>query len=640
MNFKCLCVASAVICLNGMLCNAESELAERNVTSSVNNNGDAVFMVREGTVGKKLVIELSKYPDFSVIDGYGFKKSPTSFPVTIEMKKENRVNGTYYWRIAEETQTTSSYSYQYFYGKDRTVTYGAKIPGEYAAIEDSTPFVDFDLDDEHSLQLKSVWFRSVNTDNRGSKIIDLPHATVISPVAATEFTPDQSVVVKNDVIYISRGSSSWISGWRTDRTRVWLARYDLLTGEELPLLSVKAPDPDNGFASGKWSLMSAMNWIKADDDGTPYFFVTCSNSERPYLSQINLYTLNLDNLPVETQAVTATLTLQIEDDRAGENSYGCPFDMTVQGSIKSGNYKLWGIDYMHGASLKVNDAGSGRMAVWQWNVTGAKAQKNVSYVDYVHSLQAGRTEVIQSFYPHFTPVGNDYFYFHSSPVQKDDPWISPMLYRFVNGGTCEVAGHFGNCRDIVTDIFPAPAGVSAFKVGDTQFLAYGQGIDATRGTGVQIVATPSVTDDFSAHRRAWMLGEKTGLSTNRYQSSQVIYLPDEPVTAKSGASSSVSTGGRLLMYAGNAGMGLYRINALSPTVGVDAITDVALTAAYSDGAIKLSGEVPGIALYDISGRMICDMDETSDTYAVGSLPSGCYILVIRSSAAPVKIIVR
>lgn len=639
MNLKCLCVALAIICLNGLLCYAQSDLPERNATSSVNSEGNAVFEVKNGTVGKKLVIELSKYPDFSAIDGF-YQATPNSFPKTYTMKKENRVNATYYWRIAEETKITAGYTYQYFYGKDRTVTYGTKIPDVYEAIEDSTGFEDFNLDDEQSLRLKSVWFRTVNAGNRGSKIIDLPHATVISPVAATEFTPDQSVVVKNDVIYISRGSSGWISGWRTDQTRMWLARYDLLTGEELTLLCVKAPDPDNGFVSGKWSLLSAMNWIKVDDDGTPYFFVTCSNSERPYLSQINLYTLNLDNLPVETQTVTPTLTLQIEDDRAGENSYGCPFDMTVQGSIKSGNYKLWGIDYMHGASLKVNDAGSGRMAVWQWSVVGAKAQKNVSYVDYVHSLQVGRTEMIQSFYPHFTPVGNDYFYFHSSPVQKDDPWISPMLYRFVNGGTCEVVGHFGNCRDIVTDIFPAPAGVSAFKVGDTQFLAYGQGIDATRGTGVQIVATPSVTDDFSGHRKVWMLGEKNGLSTNRYQSSQVIYLPDEPVAANSGAGSSVSTGGRLLMYAGNAGMGLYRINVLSPTVGVDAVTDIALRAEYSASAIKLSGEVPGIVLYDISGRMICEMNEMSDTYMVGSLASGCYILSVRSSATPVKIIVK
>lgn len=639
MNFKCLCVALAILCLNGLLCYAESDLPEMNATSSVNSEGNAVFVVQKGTIGKKLVIELSKYPDFSVIDGF-YQATPASFPKTYTMRKENRVNATYYWRIVEVTEGTASYSFKYFYGKDRTITYGTKIPDEYVAIEDSTRFEDFYPDDERSLQLKSVWFRSMNTGNKGSKIIDLPHATVVSPKAATEFTPDQSVVVKNDIVYVARGSSGWISAWRTDHTRVWLARYDLLTGEELPLLWVKAPDPDNGFVSGKWSLLSAMNWIKVDDDGTPYFFVTCSNSERPYLSQINLYTLNLDNLPVETQAVTATLTLQIEDDRAGENSYGCPFDMTVEGSIKSGNYKLWGVDYVHGASITVNSAGSGKMAVWQWAVAGPKAEKNVSYVDYLHSIDANNSRtMIQEFYAHITPVGNDYFYFHSAPVQKDDSWISPMLYRFVNGGACEVAGHFGNCRDIVTDIFPMPAGVSAFKVGETQFLAYGQGIDATRGTGIQIVATPSLTDDFSGHRKAWMLGEKTGLSTNRYQSCQTVYIPDLPIEEKN-ASEGTATGGRLLMYSANSGMGLYRINALSPTVGVNAVHETPLSVAYSAGVVRFDREVSGIVLYDISGRRICAIDKNSDTYAVGDLARGCYILSTLSSAAPVKIVVK
>lgn len=634
MKFKSLYLSLSVVCFVGFLCNAESNISVRNASSSVGSDGNANFTLQEGTVGKKVVIELSKYSDFSVIDGYGYR-TPASFPTTISMSAANRVYGTYYWRIAEETALTSSYTYTYFYGNDRTVTYGSKTPTEYTAIEDSTSFENLELEDGRSLQLESVWFRSVNTGNKGFKIIDLPHATVESPMAPSVFTPDQGAIVKNDVIYISRGNSNWISGWRTDNTRVWLARFDLLSGEELPILTVKAPDPTAGFVSGNWTLYGVMNWIKMDDDGTPYFFAICKQSEKAYLSQINLYTLNLDNLSSEVESVTPTLTLQIEDNRSSESYIGYPLDFTVEGSIKSGTYKLWGIDQAHGGSLKVNSVTSGKMPIWQWNVSGSKAEKKVSYVEYVHSIAVSEAQYgINDFYPHFTPVGDDYFYFHSAPAQKDDPWISPMLYRFVEDGACEVKGHFGNSEDIVTKIFPMPAGVSTFRVEDMQFLAYGQGIDASRGSGIQIVSTPSLTDDFSAHNKVWMLGEKTGLSTNHYQSCQVMYIPDES------EGSSATAGGKLLMYAANAGMGLYRLNILSPTVGVETISTPTLTAIYSDGVITLSGEARGIALYDIAGRRIHTANETSDTYVVGGLAKGCYILSTHSSAAPMKIIVR
>lgn len=625
-------MAMAIICFSGAEVRAEIELPVRNATVAVNSDGNAEFTLREGTAGVKVVVELSKYSDFSVIDGFGYK-TPSSYPTTISMNKSNRVNGTYYWRIFENGK--------YYYGMDRTVTYGAKEEAVYEPLKDATLFDDIPLADGRTMQLKSVWFRSVNTGNRVAKMVDYPHDSK-NDISADVFTPNQSMVVKNGIVYIARGSSGHISGWKTDETRMWLVRYDLLTGEELPMLWVQAPDPVNGFVSGNWMLTYAMNWIKADADGTPYFFTICNQSEKRYVTQINLYTLNLDNVSVETHSVTPTLVFQVEDDRSEDRSSARPLDLTVEGSIKSGNFKMYAVDYSHGGALKVNINGGGKMPVWRWSVSGSKAEKSVSYVDYVKSLEVQENQFnIDEFYSHITPVGNDCFYFHSAPAQTTDPWISPMLYRFVSGSSCEVIGHFGNCEDIVTKTFPMPAGVSTFSVEDMQFLAYGQGIDAERGTGVQIVSTPSLTDDFSNHKKAWMLGENTGLSTNRYQSCQVHYIPDEPVVAaKSRAAAEPSTGGRLLMYAGNGGMGLYRLNLLSGTVGVDDIHVPEVKASYSGGVLRLSAEVDGIVLYNLTGQLVKSIKHSASAYDVGHLPAGCYLLSAGLSAAPIKIIVK
>lgn len=627
MKLKNLLTAIAFVCFNGVIAYAEVELPVRNATAAVTSDGNAEFTLREGTAGVKVVVELSKYSDFSVIDGFGYK-TPKSYPTTISMNKSNRVNGTYYWRIFENGN--------YYYGMDRTVTYGEKAVETYEPLEDATAFDEVELGVGKTMQLKSVWFRSVNTGNRVAKMIDYPHDSQ-NDISADAFTPNQSMVVKNDIAYIARGSSGYISGWKTDQTRLWLVRYDLLTGEELPMLWVRAPDPVNGFESGNWMLTYAMNWIKTDDDGTPYFFTICNQSEKRYVTQINLYTLNLDNVSVETESVTPTLVFQAEDDRSDDRSSARPLDLTVEGSIKSGNFKMYGVDYSHGGALKVNIQGGGKMPVWRWSVSGSKAEKSVSYVDYVKSLDVTESQFnIDEFYSHITPVGNDCFYFHSAPAQTSDPWISPMLYRFVAGSSCEVIGHFGNCESIVTKTFPMPAGVSTFKVEDMQFLAYGQGIDATRGTGVQIVSTPSVTDDFSNHKKVWLLGGDTGLSTNRYQSCQVLYIPDESYSR-----ATVSAGGgRLVMYAGNGGMGVYRVNILSTAVIDDDALNREITASYSGGVIRLSAEVDGMALYNLSGQKLREVKHRASSYAVGSLPAGCYLLSTGLSQAPVKIIIN
>ncbi len=45
-------------------------------------------------------------------------------------------------------------------------------------------------------------------------------------------------VVRDGVIYVSRGSLN-VSSWDHDKSLLWLDRYDLATGEELPFLRIK-----------------------------------------------------------------------------------------------------------------------------------------------------------------------------------------------------------------------------------------------------------------------------------------------------------------------------------------------------------------------------------------------------------------
>lgn len=272
MNFKKLSLALCFACLNVSICYAEIDLPVRNAYSAITAEGNAQFILNEGTVGSYQYVQLSKYSDFSVIDGFGYIR-PSKYPATVNMNRSNRVHGTYYWRIYDEG------SGKYFYGDDRTITYGEKPAEAYVPVEDATEYEDIPLDGGKSMQLKSLWFRSVNTSNRVAKMVDFPHDNK-KDISADCLTPNQSCVIRDGVIYISRGSSSNISGWATDRTRMWLARYDLLTGEELPMLWVKSPG-SNGFVTDEWSIYFAMNWIHEDADGIPYFFVISNKAEKP-----------------------------------------------------------------------------------------------------------------------------------------------------------------------------------------------------------------------------------------------------------------------------------------------------------------------------------------------------------------------
>lgn len=605
---------------------------KRNFTVTVDGDGNAQFKLSEGNTDVYQVVQVSRDEDFSTIEAMTAKKlnkgsngKPTATTVTI--KGERCVKGLYYWRVYDPKDN------DFYYGEETTVTFGSRLPEEYKPVQDETVYEPLELPDGSKLELESIWMLSNGSEsNKLFKTLDfvsLRGNTISSDLLPTEFTPDNGLFVKDNIIYIPRGSSEYISGWKSDKSRLWLCRYDMLTGERLPLLKVLAPDGVS-FVPAEYSEMKqVMNWIDTDADGTPYFCAVARNaSKRKYFEGI--YTIPLDRLTEETESVTPELAWKCEVDetvRYVEN-------FTVAGSLKKQDFTLWGIRRGPFENIYVNEQNTReKIPVYMIKVNGSETILHSSEIDYLKSFDLSKSNGLTGrLSSHLTVVDGEHFYFHVSPSQSDVPWISPMLYKFVNNGICEVVGHLGNSEGVETDKFPAPSGVSVFEVGDTKFVAYGQGTADGKGTAVQVVTTPSFTDDFSGHKKIWTIGAGAGIPGSTFQSVNVKFLPDE----------TPGTGGRMLAYVANGGLGLYRLNVMSQTVGVEALPEEAglpLTAVFIGEVVELSRCVDGISIHSLSGQTVYRSEARSSVFAVPSLASGCYIMTTPSSPLAVKIIV-
>ena len=229
---------------------------------------------------KKPHVMLSLDKDFSRIK-YIFELSNKKSPYTVTVKSSDIESAIYYWRAADADGNMMVSS------DGPMMTLGSKQPVEYDAKVDPTVYDNFSLADETELSLESVWLRTENNGNR-MEWANAPYCgkTTIFKAPSEDYTDNHGVVVRNNVIYIARGTYN-VSNWKYDKEQVWIDRYDLASGETLPMLRVRQDDGNDYVSTDLMSL------IGEDADGTVYFTSSIVDDSG---SKIQLYTVDLDNI--------------------------------------------------------------------------------------------------------------------------------------------------------------------------------------------------------------------------------------------------------------------------------------------------------------------------------------------------------
>lgn len=582
---------------------------------SITDKGDAFEIVVVFNDTKGFYLELSKWEDFSRIHyATGKNSDATKKNYTITIKKENIYASGSYLRIRDTANNT------FVYPSSDKIIKGTRPDDAVKSIVENSTYDNFVIDENTSLQLKPVWYRSYNTGNQIHRCWDM------SPTKdSTAVTFNHGMVIRDSIIYISRGSLD-VSAWQESKEYVWLDRYNLYTGEEMEFLRVKAP-------GGQYPSVNnhVMGWIREDEDSTVYFTSSTFRSTAAPKS-ITLYTLNLDNIAPSTTSVTAaeaaTFNFESKDSMENVAFY------TVKGSIKKKDYTLWG-----SGSISVGTyPAKMRMRVKQWTVKNSSVTTRYSHITKAAFLlsttdpDTGRDLYTTGLFGKVYPLDNEYFYYHNLDYNGYDLIYSPMLYKFNNKKSCELVGSLENCPDLICKIPSRTCGLAMFDIGDTHFIAYGIGTTepAKQSSAIQIVSTPDYKNDFSDHQLAWQIGKKTGFSSNFYQGMEAKYLPDP----------NPETGGRLIVFIPKGGLAMYRINVLSSIVGINSETEDTLTGSYYDGALHLSDAVEGVQIFDMSGKLVETHSATTDYIPMSHLTKGVYLVRLPQHDRTFKIAVK
>ncbi len=564
-----------------------------------------------------LYFELSLFSDFSRIHKYYKRTSPTN--PSISADPASAFKGKYYWRLNDNGT--------YYQLDTNSYEFGNNIR-EYTQVTDPTEYNEVTLNDGTIISLRSIWFRSHSNGNGIYSSIDMPYSSDKNNMGT--LTSNHGAVVKGNTIYISRGSSNHISGWVSNRTRMWLERYDLATGLEQSMLWIYAPD-ENEFPHTA-DNPNGLHWIRTDDDGLAYFTISgkvMGSSDNRH-NTLYLYSVDLDDVTENTESIVARLEKTFTHTELHN-----PFYVTVEGSIRKGNYTLWANSSKGHINLDKEYETLG-IPVLRFSVTpGNEPKAEISYIRNMASLKEEHFgKPMSNVRGKITPADEDYFYFQCSDGSEITP--SPMLYQFNPDGDCEAKSSFRDCMSIVTPHGYPPVGMDYFTIGDNHILAYG--IRSTSNTGatmVNLVETPSLASTFDRHRLLYRLGEKTGIATYPRQGLMMTYIPDETTER-----SNKTTGGRLLMHVGNGGTALYRIDVKSSdTSHLDSVTCPVQFLGYTDGAISFSSSVDGITIHDMQGRIRYSNTRQDSRFHIGDRLSGGLYL-IRFEGRVHKLLVR
>lgn len=556
---------------------------------------------------KIIHLELSVYDDFSRVRTVEVKAAdPNAGENRSRSLSETALaEGDYYWRV-RVSDTEARFTWIYPLESQAEPLHFTGETKAYQQQIDETQFEPAEFDDGTKLKLSSVWLRSHALGNHTYISVDHP----IGADHKKHETFTHGFVVNDGTIYLCRGSFR-AAGWDSDKSRVWLLRYDLATGEELPMLWVYAP------AGGVFPLDQVMPWIRTDDDGTIYF---STFSYALGNNKVVLYTLDLDGVTVDTHSVTATEVASVS-----MNKGIAPYYITVSGSIKSGSFEMWG------ATENYSDGfGSHSPAEWQvvrWKIDGGSAVEELSDI-----MDLGFMVEDPEYYGYMMkvyPVGDDCFYLHGYSMMPFDA-LSPTLYRFNAGGSCELLDCYApdGLYPVMRD--PRIGGLAMPVLEGKQMLVYGvQSSRDAAASAAKIVHVPSLMSDFDTHRELWRLGDGKGFSSNLVQGLEVRYMPDE----------SEHTGGILVAYLGNGALGVYRVDVTSPTVSIDDAVVAPVRISYDGMSVSADVELDGMSVYDMQGRCVASCRSVTDHVVTGNLLPGVYIVNDNLSQLNLKLIV-
>lgn len=546
-------------------------------------------------------LEMSVYEDFGRVRS--MKISPAELNAgevrTRTFSDSALPEGDYYWRICLYSTKIEGSRWIYPRATDMQTLHMTGEPTQYNMHADDTEFEPVEFDDGTRLELSSVWLRSSVLGNHPYPGVDLHGFDNKRTIVY-----NHGVYVKDGVIYLCRGS--WMSaGWASDPTRVWLLRYDLATGEELPMLRVYAPG-GNAYPDAL-----VMPRIHVDSDGTLYF-TTYQVAISP--KRMTMYTVDLSDVTPETTSVVAREAISLERKKGD-----MPELFAVKGSILSGDYEIWG--------YSDNESDMDNMDYTDWHVVRWTVRGGVATEEW-SILPKTVSPTKASFRVKLYPVGDDCFYVCGCSMYGE--LIFPALYRFNVKAEAELLSSYTDEAMLPEEAEPQASGLAMPVIAGKQLLVYGiHAAGNPEATAARIVSTPSLTADFDTHKILWCPGDSKGFSTNDMQGLDAKYIPDD----------SENTGGILVLYLGNGALGVYRVNVTSPTVSIDqpGVAPVAVT--YDGSYVNLGVKVAGAGVYDMQGRCIAAVTDVADRIFTGSLGKGVYIVKSGDNKQTMKLIV-
>lgn len=554
---------------------------------------------------KKPHVMLSLDKDFSRIK-YIFALNNRNSPYTVTVNSAEIESATYYWRAADADGNMMVSS------DGPMITLGSKTAEEYVVKVDSKVYGEVTLGDETELSLESVWLRTENNGNR-MEWANAPYCskTTIFTSPSDEYTNSHGIVVRNNVIYVARGTYN-VSNWKYDKEQVWLDRYDLTTGATLPMLRVRQDD-NNDYVS-----TDLMSLIGEDAAGTVYFTSSIVNASG---SKIQLYTVDLANIVIEDGYEVALSHLEGEFTVPVAPKY-MRF-LTVRGSIKSGNYTLWGAE----GKNDLEPLSTFEVPVYRWKVENGSTSVKAVKIKQFATVDVRNAYEARLISPKVVPISDDLFYFHARPFETD-VLFHPALYRMPsdNGYVCEMRTSLSDAdKSLHNTMAESPLGVSLMYVNELPILAYGRRAD--QGSSVQLLEMSPMDMSFATAKSLWNINPE-GFSKINVQGCNIVYLPD----------SEDSPTGNLVVYVPNGGIGLYRLTAKGTTVGIDSLS-TGVNMVVGRDKITLSEECRDIKIVDMSGR-ICLKLERGVSIDVSSLASGVYFVVSPTLDKPCKILLK
>lgn len=552
------------------------------------------FAIKDVTSQSTPILELSSHSDFSRIMYSSDAGVLSSKTYVWTVKFSELTNGFCYWRVIAGDEC-------YDEGNSFYVTKG-NDPDEYTPVKDAVKYPKAKLENKSELTLESLWIRSQNIDNGLYKC----HDKHLSMTSVHCF--NHGFVVRDGVIYVSRGSLN-VSSWDHDKSLLWLDRYDLATGEELPFLRIKLQG-DADFTGD-----DVMPWIREDDDGTVYFtsakyFTTASTAYA-------LYTVDIDNLLGEDDEV-AYASEQLKFSLNG-NVKGAMF-FSVKGSIKNRQYQMW----MSPGITSLMTWDEMKFDIYRWSVDGRKVLEEKATISDAALVLNNKSSFMGALAKVY-PVDNDYFYLHNNREQRNHDFFYPTLYRFTPNGQCTLVGSVSNNPKLALSDYSFSSGMSMLDVNGASLIAYG--IPMSGASAVRIVETPSFTDNFSGHKSLWEINP-VGFSSDMKQGCEVQFIPD----------GGESLDGHLVIYVANGGMAVYRLKVKPDPLGIDDVEAEEFSYRIDGTTLTFSRQLERADLYTLSGRKVRGASHAS-SLSIDGLSPDIYILTGRG-ISPVKIAIR